>query len=194
MFTLFRSTTQTHSNVSVVCACIRAYLFTVLVCVCALSLYGEPCIAMIGNWNRVTGGLQHSTALLKDFPRENTDQPKRTTGKKWRHPPPPPPHHDMLGRLTKRKVKRKEVMVLLRLNELNQNGKGTKRNKKSKIQKKEGKVWFGKMKLFGEEQREWERVYNRAPKGIPTKILILRCSLVHLNQSLLQQPHSGSQI
>lgn len=60
--------------------------------------------------------------------------------------PPPPLHHDMLGRLVKRKVKRKEAIVLLRLNELNQNGKGTKRNKKSKIQKKEGKVWFGKMK------------------------------------------------
>lgn len=87
--------------------------------------------------------MQRCTALLKDFPRENTDQPKRTTGKKWR---PPPPHHDMLGRLVKRKVKRKEAIVLLRLNELNQNGKGTKRNKKSKIQKKEGKVWFGKMK------------------------------------------------
>lgn len=58
----------------------------------------------------------------------------------------PPPNHDMLGRLVKRKVKRKEAIVLLRLNELNQNGKGTKRNKKSKIQKKEGKVWFGKMK------------------------------------------------
>lgn len=85
--------------------------------------------------------MQRCTALLKDFPRENTDQPKRTTGKKWR-----PPHHDMLGRLVKRKVKRKEAIVLLRLNELNQNGKGTKRNKKSKIQKKEGKVWFGKMK------------------------------------------------
>lgn len=77
------------------------------------------------------------------FPQRKHDQPKRSTGEKWRHPP----SHDMLGRLAKRKVKRKEVMVLLRLNELNQNGKGTKRNKKkkAKYKKKEGKVWFGKM-------------------------------------------------
>lgn len=70
-----------------------------------------------------------------------------------------PPHHDMLGRLVKRKVKRKEAIVLLRLNELNQNGKGTKRNKKSKIQKKrrKGVVW--------KDEMIWRRT-ERMRKGV----------------------------
>lgn len=72
---------------------------------------------------------------------------------------PPPPHHDMLGRLVKRKVKRKEAIVLLRLNELNQNGKGTKRNKKKQNTKKrrKGVVW--------KDEMIWRRT-ERMRKGV----------------------------